>query len=196
MEVKMRTKTKIFLLWAFMLFALTVSSCKDDGNKPNTPPEPIPDCVTVKPVNVDSITAKQLDSIAKIFEFMLNEEYEYVGIYVINSQKKLDSIYEKANSMSYSPIPIYAPKINFEKYTLVGGFFPIGADPFEILLDEFCKNDLLKTYTRKFDVFINQNTIFVITPNPFCELYPKLDANYKTYLDINLDGDIYILEEK
>ena len=33
----MRTKTKNFLLWVFVLFAFTVTSCKDDGNKPPSP---------------------------------------------------------------------------------------------------------------------------------------------------------------
>ena len=29
-----------FLLYTFLLFAFTVSSCKDDGNRPPNPPEP------------------------------------------------------------------------------------------------------------------------------------------------------------
>ena len=37
--MKVKMKTKIFLLWAVLIFAFTVTSCKDDSNEPKQPIE-------------------------------------------------------------------------------------------------------------------------------------------------------------
>ena len=64
MEVKMRTKTKNLLLWALLVFVFTVSSCKNDGSKPN-PPEPLPEnpmpeCEGVDTADVDFSNIEKL----------------------------------------------------------------------------------------------------------------------------------------
>jgi len=180
MEVKMRTKTKIFLLWALALFICTVTSCKNDGNKPNL--LPIPDCVTVKPVNVDTITVKSLDDYFNDLCWKYQNGHNgYPTIYAINSYEELENI-----NKGY----IDRAQIDFEQYTLVGGIFHISPYPYEILLENLCKNDFLKTYTKKF--IIKKGMYMQVTYHYFWALYPKLHSEYQ----VNLDLDISPYEEE
>jgi len=174
---KLNNNKKILLLCAMLAFALTVSSCKEKATEP-TPPK-IPDCITVESIAVDSVTAKQLNDVFETLSGLYSLDIlEINEIYAINSLEDIDE-YEEFG-FSYFP-----DNIDFEQYTLIGGVLVISSISYEVLSDELCKNDSLKTYIRKFS--IKQGDATAVRYHWYWNLYPKLDTNFQVILEKNVN---------
>ena len=170
-------KRKIFLLCGLALFIFTVSSCKDDGSEPPNPPEPIPDCVTVEPVSVDSITAELLDNFGEEVCSYPAGWVNYVPNYLINSKEEfinMDMDYGVGYGSSI-------PNIDFDKYTLACGCLISPSMVKEYIKNvKLCENISKQEYiltivTRDLSGVINQAISYYF----YWRLYPKLNPEFE-----------------
>ena len=169
--------TTSFVFSASIIAVVFLTSCKEKATEP-IPPK-IPDCITVETIAVDSVTAKELDNVFETLSGLYSLDIlEINEIYTINSLEDIEE-YEEFG-FSYFP-----DNIDFEQYTLIGGVLFISSIPYEVLSDELCKNDSLKTYIRKFS--IKQGDATAVRYHWYWNLYPKLDPNFQVILEKNVN---------
>lgn len=188
-------KQKFSLLVAFcLLVVFAATSCKDDGNKPESPAA---DCFAVEPVEVDSLTAKYLNDLFEYYadNAMVVFSSGHISLLItnqaINSQEELENMKLTIEPVLFPQYDFssYIENINidFSQYTLVGGsYIAIGSEGIKNI--KMCKNISKQEYTLTI-VTISDSTGYdntQIRPLYYWRLYPKLEPEFA----INFIGEI------